>query len=406
MATGPADAAAPTAASAQRRPPRTAARPDDRQGAARAAARHRPVAVRRAGLRRHLGRGDRRAAPASPSRSSTSTSAARRASTPSSSTARCSALLDGSPRRSTGRAPARAARAGRARAARLRRGVTPTGSASWSATRRSAQSTGVVRQPDQRHRVSQVEHILVAEFKERGFDPKLRADVRPDAGRHGRAHRPVVARRRASPTKAEVAAHLVNLAWNGLSGLEAKPELRDTIRGPLAGSAEPAARAGTHCPGERRRRSGGTGSTVPARRSRVGRPQPVRRTPRRTPPAAPVVQRRQHRSQPRAPDPLEHRVRTRQHLQVGRLPHVDRAAQLGQPSQVRRRLLDRRLREVEAAEPVAPPRRRPQRRRARCASAPRSCRAPGRRTSRRARRTPTSRPSRSGGPAPTAASRC
>ena len=27
------------------------------------------------------------------------------------------------------------------------------------------------------------------------------------------------------PKKAEVAAHLVNLAWNGLSGLEAKPTL-------------------------------------------------------------------------------------------------------------------------------------------------------------------------------------
>ena len=30
------------------------------------------------------------------------------------------------------------------------------------------------------------------------------------------------------PKKAEVAAHLVNLAWNGLSGLEAKPVLRGT----------------------------------------------------------------------------------------------------------------------------------------------------------------------------------
>ena len=27
------------------------------------------------------------------------------------------------------------------------------------------------------------------------------------------------------PKKAEVAAHLVNLSWNGLSGLEPKPEL-------------------------------------------------------------------------------------------------------------------------------------------------------------------------------------
>ena len=29
------------------------------------------------------------------------------------------------------------------------------------------------------------------------------------------------------PKKQEVAAHLVNLAWNGLSGLEAKPRLHD-----------------------------------------------------------------------------------------------------------------------------------------------------------------------------------
>ena len=49
----------------------------------------RPHALRRARLRRHLGRGDRRPRPASPSRWCTSTSAARRACTRSSSTARC-----------------------------------------------------------------------------------------------------------------------------------------------------------------------------------------------------------------------------------------------------------------------------------------------------------------------------
>lgn len=71
---------------------------------------------------------------------------------------------------------------------------------------------------------SQVEHILAEEFKSRGFDPKLAPlysqmlvgmvaltgqwwlDVR-------------------KPKRAEVAAHLVNLAWNGLSGLEQKPRL-------------------------------------------------------------------------------------------------------------------------------------------------------------------------------------
>jgi AcrR family transcriptional regulator len=71
---------------------------------------------------------------------------------------------------------------------------------------------------------SQVEHILAAEFKSRGFDAKLAPmyaqmlvgmcaltgqwwlDVR-------------------KPKKADVAKHLVNLAWNGLAGLEAKPRL-------------------------------------------------------------------------------------------------------------------------------------------------------------------------------------
>ena len=46
----------------------------------------------------------------------------------------------------------------------------------------------------------QVEHILGREFKARGFDPAAGPDVLPDAGRHGRADRPVVARRAASPS--------------------------------------------------------------------------------------------------------------------------------------------------------------------------------------------------------------
>jgi AcrR family transcriptional regulator len=72
---------------------------------------------------------------------------------------------------------------------------------------------------------SQVEHIMVAQFKVRGFDTKLALmyaqmlvgmvaltgqwwlDVR-------------------KPKRTEVAAHLVNLAWNGLAHLEAKPTLQ------------------------------------------------------------------------------------------------------------------------------------------------------------------------------------
>jgi AcrR family transcriptional regulator len=70
----------------------------------------------------------------------------------------------------------------------------------------------------------QVEHLLASEFKARGFDAKFApmysqmlvgmvaltgqwwVDVR-------------------KPKKAEVAAHLVNLSWNGLRDLEAKPRL-------------------------------------------------------------------------------------------------------------------------------------------------------------------------------------
>jgi hypothetical protein len=71
---------------------------------------------------------------------------------------------------------------------------------------------------------TQVEHILGSEFKARGFDPRyaplysqmlvgmvaLTGQWWLDAKR---------------PKKAEVAAHLVNLSWNGLSGLEPNPAL-------------------------------------------------------------------------------------------------------------------------------------------------------------------------------------
>ncbi|SCD83349.1 transcriptional regulator, TetR family [Streptomyces sp. DvalAA-14] len=71
---------------------------------------------------------------------------------------------------------------------------------------------------------TQVEDILGHEFKQRGFDPKL-------APLYAQALVGMVAltgqwwldARR--PEKAEVAAHLVNLSWNGLSGLEPRPRL-------------------------------------------------------------------------------------------------------------------------------------------------------------------------------------
>jgi AcrR family transcriptional regulator len=73
---------------------------------------------------------------------------------------------------------------------------------------------------------SQVEHILAAQFKERGFEPKL-------APMYAQMLVGMVALTGQwwldvrKPKKADVAAHLVNLAWNGLTGLEGKPRLAD-----------------------------------------------------------------------------------------------------------------------------------------------------------------------------------
>ena len=56
-------------------------------------------------------------------------------------------------------------------------------------------STGTFAVDDLATSPSQVEHLLSREFEQRGFDATLRADVLADARRHGRADRPVVARR-------------------------------------------------------------------------------------------------------------------------------------------------------------------------------------------------------------------
>ncbi|MFD3654153.1 TetR family transcriptional regulator [Streptomyces sp. 24-1644] len=71
---------------------------------------------------------------------------------------------------------------------------------------------------------TQVEDILGLEFKARGFEPKL-------APLYAQALVGMVALTGQwwldvrKPQKAEVAAHLVNLAWHGLENLEAKPRL-------------------------------------------------------------------------------------------------------------------------------------------------------------------------------------
>ncbi|MGH3413948.1 MAG: TetR/AcrR family transcriptional regulator [Marmoricola sp.] len=71
---------------------------------------------------------------------------------------------------------------------------------------------------------TRVEHIMIAEFRSRGFA----ADAAPMyaqmlVGMVGTTGQWWLDARK--PDKETVAAHLVNLAWNGLSGLEADPAL-------------------------------------------------------------------------------------------------------------------------------------------------------------------------------------
>jgi AcrR family transcriptional regulator len=71
---------------------------------------------------------------------------------------------------------------------------------------------------------SQVEGILVDEFKKRGLDPKTAPMyAQMLVGMVALTGQWWLDARR--PKKPEVAAHLVNLAWNGLSNLEARPKL-------------------------------------------------------------------------------------------------------------------------------------------------------------------------------------
>jgi AcrR family transcriptional regulator len=71
---------------------------------------------------------------------------------------------------------------------------------------------------------SEVEHILGAEFKSRGYDPKLAPMyAQMLVGMVALTGQWWLDARR--PKLDEVAAHLVNLAWNGLSGLDSRPRL-------------------------------------------------------------------------------------------------------------------------------------------------------------------------------------
>jgi AcrR family transcriptional regulator len=77
---------------------------------------------------------------------------------------------------------------------------------------------------------SQVEHLLADEFSSRDLDPRaaplyaqMLVGMVALTGQFWLDHR--------KPKKADVAAHLVNLAWNGLSGLERRPALIEQPKG-------------------------------------------------------------------------------------------------------------------------------------------------------------------------------
>ncbi|MBA3264749.1 MAG: TetR/AcrR family transcriptional regulator, partial [Nocardioidaceae bacterium] len=72
---------------------------------------------------------------------------------------------------------------------------------------------------------SRVEYILTAEFEARGFDAQYAPMyAQMLVGMVGATGQWWLDERK--PSKAEVASHLVNLAWNGLSGLEQHPTLK------------------------------------------------------------------------------------------------------------------------------------------------------------------------------------
>ena len=75
----------------------------------------------------------------------------------------------------------------------------------------------------------QVEHILVDEFESRGYEPKL-------SPLYSRALVGMVALvgqwwlEAGQPEREVVAAHLVNLAWNGLKDLKPEPKVAEPVR--------------------------------------------------------------------------------------------------------------------------------------------------------------------------------
>ena len=84
---------------------------------------------------------------------------------------------------------------------------------------------------------SQVEYILGDVLKARGYDPKLAPMyAQMLVGMVALTGQWWLDARR--PRKQDVAAHLVNLAWNGLSQLDPKPRISPQARDRLRGSSE------------------------------------------------------------------------------------------------------------------------------------------------------------------------
>ncbi|PRQ12412.1 TetR family transcriptional regulator [Corynebacterium sp. 13CS0277] len=107
----------------------------------------------------------------------------------------------------------------------LVRDVTPGGERSYSTLLNDA--------------VAQVSHILAGAFEQRGLDPAM-------AVLYGQALVGMVSMTAQwwldvrSPDKEQVAAHIVNLCWNGLAGMDPHPRLR-VLEDPSDGGVAPAA---------------------------------------------------------------------------------------------------------------------------------------------------------------------
>ncbi len=87
---------------------------------------------------------------------------------------------------------------------------------------------------------TQVEHLLAEQFRKQSLDPRtapiyaqMLVGMVALTGQHWLDAR--------SPDKADVAAALVNLAWNGLSAMERRPRLTTATEAARPGTAEPGA---------------------------------------------------------------------------------------------------------------------------------------------------------------------